>query len=163
SGSRSVADGAADGVAADSQARGGARCAFAAPFADRLRADRGRLNFYALCPKPRPHQRARGYGGAQRPRAGRRQLQCRNLCSAALPAEIPAPARSGLVRSRIDRNPVIAQKLYDSELDVAIMEWWEQRPGFSWKRWRSEPLVLIVPPDHPLCESRQISKRKLAE
>ena len=63
----------------------------------------------------------------------------------------------------IDRNPVIAQKLYDSELDVAIMEWWEQRPGFSWKRWRSEPLVLIVPPDHPLCESRQISKRKLAE
>jgi len=58
---------------------------------------------------------------------------------------------------------VIAQKLYDSELDVAIMEWWEQRPGFSWKRWRSEPLVLIVPPDHPLCESRQISKRKLAE
>jgi len=63
----------------------------------------------------------------------------------------------------IDRNPVIAQKLCDSEVDVAIMEWWDQRPGFSWKRWRSEPLVLIVPPDHPLRECRQISKRKLAE
>ena len=32
-----------------------------------------------------------------------------------------------------------------------------------WKRWRSEPIVLIVPPDHPLAEDRQISKRKLAE
>lgn len=58
----------------------------------------------------------------------------------------------------IDRNPVIAQKLDDAELDVAIMEWWDRRPGFLWKRWRSEPIVLIVPPDHPLAEDRQVSK-----
>jgi DNA-binding transcriptional LysR family regulator len=63
----------------------------------------------------------------------------------------------------IDRNPVIAQKLDDAELDVAVMEWWDRRPGFLWKRWRSEPIVLIVPPDHPLAAERQISKRKLAE
>jgi DNA-binding transcriptional LysR family regulator len=63
----------------------------------------------------------------------------------------------------IDRNPVIAQKLDDTELDVAVMEWWDRRPGFLWKRWRSEPIVLIVPPDHPLAEDRQVSKRKLAE
>jgi DNA-binding transcriptional LysR family regulator len=63
----------------------------------------------------------------------------------------------------IDCNPVIAQKLYDSELDVAVMEWWDERPGFIWKRWRSEPIVLIVPPDSPLAECRQISKARLAE
>jgi|HubBroStandDraft_6_1064221.scaffolds.fasta_scaffold525450_1 DNA-binding transcriptional LysR family regulator len=63
----------------------------------------------------------------------------------------------------IDRNPVIAQKLDDAELDVAVMEWWDRRPGFLWKRWRSEPIVLIVPPDHPLAADRQVSKRKLAE
>lgn len=63
----------------------------------------------------------------------------------------------------IDRNPVIAQKLDDAELGVAVMEWWDRRPGFLWKRWRSEPIVLIVPPDHPLAAERQISKRKLAE
>ena len=50
----------------------------------------------------------------------------------------------------IDRNPVIAQKLVDAEIDVAVMEWWDKRPGFLWKVWRSEPLVVIVPSDHPL-------------
>jgi DNA-binding transcriptional LysR family regulator len=63
----------------------------------------------------------------------------------------------------IDRNPVIAQKLDNAELDVAVMEWWDERPGFLWKRWRSEPIVLIVPPDHPLTAYAQISKRKLGE
>jgi DNA-binding transcriptional LysR family regulator len=70
------------------------------------------------------------------------------------------PAQFDLV---IDRNPVIAQKLDDAEVDVAVMEWWDERPGFLWKRWRSEPIVLIVPPDHPLAGYAQISKRKLAE
>ena len=31
----------------------------------------------------------------------------------------------------IDRNPVIAQKLVDAEIDVAVMEWWDRRPGFA--------------------------------
>jgi DNA-binding transcriptional LysR family regulator len=70
------------------------------------------------------------------------------------------PAQFDLV---IDRNSVIAQKLEDAEVDVAVMEWWDGRPGFLWKRWRSEPIVLIVPPDHPLAAYPQISKRKLAE
>src|SRR5262245_5572266 len=61
----------------------------------------------------------------------------------------------------IDRNPVIAQKLDDAELDVAVMEWWDQRPGFQWSRWRSEPLVLIVPPDHRLATCAHISQDEL--
>jgi DNA-binding transcriptional LysR family regulator len=63
----------------------------------------------------------------------------------------------------IDRNPAIAQKLEDAEVDAAVMEWWDGRPGFLWKRWRSEPIVLIVPPDHPFAGYPQISRHKLAE
>lgn len=49
----------------------------------------------------------------------------------------------------IDRNPAIASKLMDGEIDIGVMEWWDERPGFFARRWRTERLVLIVPPDHP--------------
>lgn len=62
----------------------------------------------------------------------------------------------------IDRNPVIAQKLDRAELDMAVMEWWDGRPGFQWKLWRSEPLVLIVPPDHRLASRFQVSGEELS-
>jgi DNA-binding transcriptional LysR family regulator len=62
----------------------------------------------------------------------------------------------------IDRNPVIAHKLDSAELDMAVMEWWDGRPGFQWKLWRSEPLVLIVPPDHRLASQAQVSREELA-
>ena len=62
----------------------------------------------------------------------------------------------------IDRNQVIAQKLSDSEIDVALMEWWDRRPGFLWKAWRREPLVIIVPPTHRLASRREIHKGELA-
>jgi DNA-binding transcriptional LysR family regulator len=62
----------------------------------------------------------------------------------------------------IDCNPVIAQKLDDTELDVAVMEWWDRRPGFEWKLWRSEPVVLIVPPHHLLAPYPDIGKSELA-
>lgn len=62
----------------------------------------------------------------------------------------------------IDRNPVIARKLDSAELDMAVMEWWDGRPGFRWKLWRSEPLVLIVPPDHRLASRALISGEELA-
>jgi DNA-binding transcriptional LysR family regulator len=62
----------------------------------------------------------------------------------------------------IDRNPVIAQKLDSAELDMAVMEWWDGRPGFQWKQWRREPLVLIVPPDHRLATRTHITGEELA-
>lgn len=49
----------------------------------------------------------------------------------------------------IDRNPAIASKLMDGEIDIGVMEWWDDRPGFFVRRWRTERLVLIVSPDHP--------------
>jgi DNA-binding transcriptional LysR family regulator len=62
----------------------------------------------------------------------------------------------------IDRNPVIAQKLVDAEIDVAVMEWWDRRPGFLWKKWRSESIVAIAPPTHPFAALAEIGKRELA-
>lgn len=62
----------------------------------------------------------------------------------------------------IDRNPAIAQKLSDSEVDVAVMEWWDRRPGFLWKEWRREPLVVIVAPVHHLANRRELRKHELA-
>lgn len=69
------------------------------------------------------------------------------------------PASFGVV---IDCNPVIAQKLSDAEIDVAVMEWWDRRPGFLWKEWRREPLVVIVPPEHRLALRGEIGKDELA-
>lgn len=46
-------------------------------------------------------------------------------------------------------NASIADKLQRLEIDVAVMEWWDNRPGFTSNIWRSEELVLIVPMSHP--------------
>ena len=52
----------------------------------------------------------------------------------------------------ISSNVEIAEKLTKIELDVAIMEWWDHRPGFVSRVWRSDELVLIVPKAHPWAE-----------
>ncbi len=49
----------------------------------------------------------------------------------------------------IHQNPVIADKLDAGEIDVATMEWWDNRPGYVARPWRREELVAIVPPGHP--------------
>jgi len=49
---------------------------------------------------------------------------------------------------QIHQNPVIADKLDAGEIDVATMEWWDNRPGYVARTWRREELVAIVPPDH---------------
>lgn len=49
----------------------------------------------------------------------------------------------------IQHNPAIADKLERGEIDVATMEWWDDRPGYVARPWRQEELVVIVAPDHP--------------
>ncbi len=48
----------------------------------------------------------------------------------------------------IQPNPAIADKLERGEVDVAIMEWWSDRPGYVARQWRQEDLVVIVAADH---------------
>lgn len=61
----------------------------------------------------------------------------------------------------IDRNPAIAGKLESGELDMAVMEWWDGRPGFQAQSWKSEAVVAIVPPDHPLAVRSCLSRESL--
>ncbi|SDS23664.1 DNA-binding transcriptional regulator, LysR family [Halopseudomonas litoralis] len=62
----------------------------------------------------------------------------------------------------IGSNPIIAQKLQNAEVDVAVMEWWQPQTGFQARSWRKEPLVLIVPPTHPYAALSQVGPEHLA-
>ena len=62
----------------------------------------------------------------------------------------------------IDSNPAIARQLSDGELDVAVMEWWHNTPGFHARPWRREPVVVIVPPEHPLAALDEIDRDTLS-
>jgi len=58
----------------------------------------------------------------------------------------------------IDANPLIADKLETGLVDIALMEWWDNRPGFTAQLWQSEELVFIVPPNHPWRHLQQVPK-----
>jgi len=62
----------------------------------------------------------------------------------------------------IDSNPNVAEKLENAEIDMALMEWWSPKAGFDSQTWKTEPLVLITPNDHPLAKLPSISKAMLA-
>lgn len=57
-------------------------------------------------------------------------------------------------------NPTVARMLEQCEVDVGIMEWWVDKPGFRATVWRREELVVIVPPDHEWAE-RQVATRDM--
>ncbi|WP_334188322.1 LysR family transcriptional regulator [Noviherbaspirillum sp.] len=61
----------------------------------------------------------------------------------------------------IGDNREIADKLQRCEIDVAVMEWWDDRPGFVAGIWRREELVLIVPPQHEWAALPGISPERL--
>lgn len=61
----------------------------------------------------------------------------------------------------IDRNDVIAQKLESGEVDVAAMEWWDGRQGYSAHTWKMEPMIVIVSLQHPWAKGGAISKSDL--
>lgn len=62
----------------------------------------------------------------------------------------------------IGANPEVAERLTNGNADVAVMEWWDDRPGFSIQTWRKEPLVVIAAANHPYARRRVIEARELA-
>lgn len=61
----------------------------------------------------------------------------------------------------IGTNPEIATRVETGDIDVAVMEWWDNRPGLKAEVWRRERLVVIVPPDHAWSRKKSIPKNWL--
>ncbi len=61
----------------------------------------------------------------------------------------------------IGTNPEVADRLANHEIDVGIMEWWDDRPNFTATQWRQEPLVIIFPPEHPWRAQRSVEMDQL--
>ena len=62
----------------------------------------------------------------------------------------------------IGTNAAVAERLATGNADVALMEWWDERPGFSAQTWRKEPLVVIVAPEHPFANRAALEAADLA-
>lgn len=60
-------------------------------------------------------------------------------------------------------NPETAGRLDGGEVDVALMEWWDGRPGFNATPWRREPMAVIVSPKHPWARRRSVTKALLLD
>jgi DNA-binding transcriptional LysR family regulator len=60
-------------------------------------------------------------------------------------------------------NPETAARLDSGEVDVAVMEWWDGRPGFTAMPWRREPMVVIVSSRHPWAQRRLVTKALLLD
>jgi DNA-binding transcriptional LysR family regulator len=75
---------------------------------------------------------------------------CSNLGIYVLPDLMRAFADAGHVPPPlvIGDNPTTAARLDAGEIDVALMEWWDDRPGFVSEPWRTEPIVAIAPVGH---------------
>ena len=67
------------------------------------------------------------------------------------------------VETVIHQNPAIADKLECGEIDVAIMEWWDDRPGYIARPWRQEKMVVIVAPDHPWAKLPEVPRSLLRD
>ncbi|EJO5812413.1 LysR family transcriptional regulator, partial [Salmonella enterica] len=60
-------------------------------------------------------------------------------------------------------NPEVATALDSGEVDVGIMEWWDDRPGFTAMPWRKEEMVVITPPTHRWASRSHVSRDELLE
>lgn len=67
------------------------------------------------------------------------------------------------VEVTIASNPTVATKLERGEVDLAVMEWWDHRPGYAANIWRHEQLTVIVHPEHPWANLQHVAKGQLLE
>jgi DNA-binding transcriptional LysR family regulator len=72
-------------------------------------------------------------------------------------------ADPGAVDLALAPNPETALRLENGEVDVAVMEWWDGRPGFDATLWRREPMRVIMPVDHRWAAAAAIPKAWLLE
>jgi DNA-binding transcriptional LysR family regulator len=66
------------------------------------------------------------------------------------------------IRQHLGTNRDVIDRLVLGEIDVALTEWWEPRPGFDATIWREENLVVVAGPDHPWAERATVGVEELA-
>lgn len=89
---------------------------------------------------------------------------CSNLGVYVLPALMRAFTAEGhpVPPLSVASNPAIAAALERAEIDLALLEWWDNRPGFQADAWRDEPVVAIAAPDHAWAGRPSVSQEELA-
>ena len=63
----------------------------------------------------------------------------------------------------IGSNPRAIERVEDGRSDIALTEWWDDRPGYMATPWYRDPLVVIVAPSHPLARLGRITPRQLLD
>ncbi|MCG8561521.1 MAG: LysR substrate-binding domain-containing protein [Hyphomicrobiales bacterium] len=61
----------------------------------------------------------------------------------------------------VGTNQETAARIQSGVADIALMEWWDDRPGLDATVWRREPLVVIVGPAHGWAARRAVEKAEL--
>ncbi len=60
-------------------------------------------------------------------------------------------------------NPSLIARLRDGLVDLAITEWKPEEQGFDSRFWRSDEMVVVLPPDHPHASQSEISLTELSD
>jgi DNA-binding transcriptional LysR family regulator len=106
------------------------------------------------------------------------ESQCHSLCSSR-PLRVAAASNVGVyllqpalasfaaahdaaIEPWIGANPDVAERLECGRADVALMEWWDDRPSFAARAWRKEPMVLVAPTNHEWARRGEIDPEELA-
>lgn len=66
------------------------------------------------------------------------------------------------IRQVLGTNSDIVDRLGNGQVDVALTEWWDRRPGYEATPWRDEPLVVIVGPGHRWAGRASVTVDELA-
>ena len=73
----------------------------------------------------------------------------------------------GLASARNVASPLLAApvrrllEILRAVPEIALMEWWDGRPGFHAEPWRAEPILAITPVHHSWAAETSISRAKL--
>lgn len=62
----------------------------------------------------------------------------------------------------VGTNPDLIGRFKDGLFDLVLSEWWDGSPHYSTAVWRQEPLVAILPSEHPLATEPRVELADLA-